>query len=64
MDTEADQLAELAKAGICPNCGKTIGKGQSVVRGRAVFCSLECVASFYEAEFVERAKRLAAAVRH
>src|SRR5664280_1441845 len=62
--SESDHLAELSKAGICPNCGKPIAKGKSVVRGAGAFCSLDCVASYYQAEFSERARRLAAAARH
>ena len=51
---ERDHLAELSKAGICPNCAKAIGKGESVVRGPGVFCSLKCVAEYHQAEFSER----------
>jgi len=45
---------ELSKAGTCPNCAKAIGKGESVVRGPGVFCSLKCVAEYHQAEFSER----------
>jgi hypothetical protein len=41
-----------------------IPKGASVIRGPGAFCSLECVALFYEADFSERARRLAIAVRN
>ena len=61
--SEADFLAELSNMGICPNCGKKIAEGKSVVRGAGTLCSLDCVASYFEAEFSERAMRLAAA-RH
>jgi len=60
---ERDRLLELARQGICPNCGKTIAEGTSVVRGPGLFCSLDCVASFHHAEFNERARRLASAAR-
>jgi hypothetical protein len=60
-DSEANELRHLRGLGICPNCGKRILAGNSVVRGAGSFCSLDCVASFHEAEFTERAKRLAAA---
>jgi RNA polymerase-binding transcription factor DksA len=63
-DSEEDYLLELRKAGICPNCGGPIPEGKLAVRGRGSFCRLECVASYYEAEFSERARRLAAAARH
>ncbi len=58
---EVSGLTELRKAGICPNCGKRIAKGTAQVRGPGAFCSLDCVASFYSAEFSERARRLASA---
>jgi hypothetical protein len=63
-DSEAGGLSRMAKAGICPNCGRQIEQGRAVVRGAGLFCSLECVASYHEAEFVERARRLAAATRN
>jgi hypothetical protein len=62
-DSETDSLARLRKAGFCPNCGKSIVKGTTVVRGAGSFCTLECVASYYGAEFQERARRLALAAR-
>jgi hypothetical protein len=62
--SEADRLAELSRAGICPNCGTSIQEGTAVVRGPGSFCSLECVALFHHAEFSERARRLEAASRN
>jgi hypothetical protein len=57
-------LKELGQAGICPNCGKLIPEGTAVARGSGSFCSLECIALFYQAEFSERARRLSAASRN
>jgi hypothetical protein len=62
-DSEEEHLLELSKVGICPNCGKLVQTGTAVVRGKGRFCSLDCVASFYNAEFAERARRLQAAAR-
>jgi hypothetical protein len=61
---EDDKLADFAEWGICPNCGVSITEGTTVVRGSGVFCSLNCVASFFAAEFKERARRLAIAARN
>lgn len=63
-DSEEDYLLQLKEAGICPNCGNPTMDGRRVVRGEGIFCSLDCVASYYAAEFSERARRLAAAARH
>jgi hypothetical protein len=57
-------LSKLSKAGICPNCGNVIAAKSAVVRGQGSFCSLDCVASYYAAEFSERLKQLAAAARN
>ena len=61
---EDDSLRKMRREGVCPNCGKAIPTGDAVVRGSGTFCSLECVASFYEAELSAKAKRLAAAARN
>ena len=61
--SEDHRLAELSKIGICPNCGRVIKEGTRVVRGSGAFCSLDCVASYHQAEFSERARRLAAAAQ-
>ncbi len=63
-DSEAEHLAMLSSMGICPNCGEPIPDGKRVVRGPGSFCSLDCVASYYAAEFSERARRLASAARN
>ena len=63
-DSKDDVLAELRMSGICPNCGKSIAESKTVARGGGSFCSLDCVASFFQAEFSERARRLAAAARN
>lgn len=63
-NSESDRLVELSNAGICPNCGRAIPERTAVVRGKGSFCSLDCVASFHEAEFTERARRLAAAAKN
>ena len=62
-NSEGDQLFELARARVCPNCGKAIAEGTAVGRGAGSFCSLECVALYHQAEFDERARRLAMAAR-
>jgi hypothetical protein len=62
-DSEADGLENLSDARVCPNCGETIPEGTAVVRGKGSFCSLDCVASYHQAEFAERVKRLTAAAR-
>jgi hypothetical protein len=59
--SEGDYLVELSKANICPNCGKAIEEGKRVIRGTGTFCSLECIADYHKAEFVERVRRLRAA---
>ena len=63
-DQESNNLRQLREEGICPNCGNSIPEGTAVVRGAGTFCSLECIASYYQAEFDERARRLAAAKRN
>ncbi len=60
-NSEQESLRELKEKGICPNCGKLLQSQQKFPRGTGVFCSLECVAQYYEAEFSERAKKIAAA---
>lgn len=65
--TDSEQnarLAELRQAGICPNCGKKILEGTAVVRGRASFCSLKCVALFNESAFIEQARKLKSAAHN
>jgi hypothetical protein len=62
--SEQDSLRELKEKGICPNCGSDLQPGKRFPRGDGVFCSLDCVAQYYEAEFIERARRIAAAVRN
>jgi hypothetical protein len=65
---EEDYLLELWDKNICPQCGKNIPEGTRVGRGskgKGGFCSLKCVATYYELELVERAKKVAAlAQRH
>jgi hypothetical protein len=63
MDSSSEQesLRELKERGICPNCGKLLQPQQKFPRGAGVFCSLECVAQYHEAEFSERAKKIATA---
>jgi hypothetical protein len=57
--SEEDYLLELRDLNICPFCGKIIPEGAKVVRGKGAFCSLDCVASYYEPEFTQRARHLA-----
>ncbi len=57
-DFESDNLAGLPNAGECPTCGSVISEGTAVVRGARSFCSLDCVATFYEVEFSKRARQL------
>jgi hypothetical protein len=61
---EDAKLNELRQAGVCPNCGRLIPEGKAVARGPGLFCSLECVALFHDAEFRERARRLASAPKN
>lgn len=63
-ESEADALRRLREAGVCPNCGNEIPKGQAVVRGTGSFCGLDCIALYFQAEFSERARRLAVALRN
>jgi len=62
--TEFEDLKKLRHLGICPNCGVLIVEGKSVIRGAGSFCSLECVAFYYQAEFSERVRRIAVALRN
>jgi hypothetical protein len=57
--SEEAYLLELRNSNICPFCGKIIPKGANVVRGKGVFCSLDCVAHYYELEFTQKAQHLA-----
>jgi hypothetical protein len=57
--SEEDYLLELRGRNICPFCGRIIAKGAKVVRGKGAFCSLDCVASYYEPEFKQRTRHLA-----
>lgn len=63
MESDSEELARLSKLGVCPNCAKHIPEGHSIVRGGGTFCSLDCVAAYFAAEFSERARRLARAAR-
>jgi hypothetical protein len=63
MESDSDELARLSRLGICPNCARQIPEGTAVVRAGGSFCSLNCVASYFEAEFKERARRLDIASR-
>jgi hypothetical protein len=58
-DSEGDCLARFRESGIFPNCGDSIPDGAAVIRGAGSFCSLDCVVWFFQAEFAERARRLA-----
>jgi hypothetical protein len=63
MEPDSDELARLSKVRVCPNCAKQIPEGTAVVRAGGSFCSLNCVASYFAAEFQERARRLDIASR-
>ena len=52
--SERDALRNLRQIGVCPNCGLRIAPGTAVIREGGSFCSLDCVASYYQAEFDER----------
>jgi hypothetical protein len=54
---------EMSDEPVCPNCSKVIEEGTAVIRGAASFCSLECVAAYHQAEFSERARRIATAAK-
>lgn len=59
--TEAEYLVDLWERNVCPYCGKDIPEGTRVGRGKKElggFCSLDCVAQYYELEFIERARHL------
>ncbi len=61
MDATTKWLLDLWEKNICPQCGKVIPEGARIGSGRKSeggFCSLDCYAKFYEAELVERAKRV------
>lgn len=60
-----ERLRQLAKLGVCPNCGNAIEPGQRQVRGSGVYCGLGCVAEFNVVELIEQHRRtLAAFERH
>jgi hypothetical protein len=64
--SEEDYLLELWVMNICPNCGKQILQGKRVGSGqrrKGGFCSLDCYASFYQYELVERARRISEAMK-
>jgi len=63
MGPESDELSRLSILKVCPNCGKQIPAGTAVVRAGGTFCGLDCVASYFAAEFKERARRLEIASR-
>jgi len=63
MESDSDEQARLSKLKVCPNCAKQVSKGAAVVRAGGSFCSLDCVASYFAAEFQERARRLDIASR-
>lgn len=63
---EEEYLLELWERNICPFCGNHIPKGTRVGRGDrrlGGFCSLDCLAKYYEREFADRAALLTAAFR-
>jgi len=61
--TEDEHLSKLASEHVCPNCGALIKGDTQVKRGKGAFCSLDCVASYHQAEFAEKARRMAIASR-
>ena len=63
MGFESEELARLSLLKVCPNCGRQIPEGTAVVRSGGSFCGLDCVASYFAAEFRERARRLGIASR-
>lgn len=61
--SEEEYLLELWERNICPFCGKLIPEGTRVGRAEkrhGGFCSLDCLARYYEREFAERATLLQA----
>jgi len=59
--SEEEYLLELWERNICPCCGNEIPLGTRVGRGdkrRGGFCSLDCVARYYEFEFTERLRHI------
>jgi hypothetical protein len=56
--SEEAYLLELWNSNICPFCGKIIPQRAKVVRGKGAFCSLDCVARYYELEFTQKTRHL------
>jgi len=66
MSELEQQLLDLWNKNVCPNCGKQIPAGRRIGSGqksKGGFCSLDCYASFYEYELVERARRISEAMK-
>lgn len=63
MEPDSEEFARLSNIRVCPNCAKQIPEGAAIVRSGGSFCSLDCVASYFAAEFRERARRLDIASR-
>jgi hypothetical protein len=63
---EEEYLLELWERNICPFCGNFIPEGTRVGRGKkrlGGFCSLDCLARYYERELADRAVLLSAAFK-
>jgi hypothetical protein len=64
--SEEAYLLDLWERNICPNCGCPIPDGKRVGRGEkrlGGFCSLDCVAHYYQLEYIQRVKRLSEIAR-
>jgi hypothetical protein len=64
--SEEEYLLELWERNICPFCGNHIPEGTRVGRGErrlGGFCSLDCLAKYYEHELADRAALLARVFR-
>jgi len=64
--SEEEYLLYLWERNICPFCGKRIPRGTRVGRGKKKlggFCSLDCLARYYERELGDRAALLTSIFR-
>jgi hypothetical protein len=58
-EAKRQRIAEANAMGRCPNCGQPLDTGKPVGSGRrseGIFCSLDCLATFHEDYFRERAR--------
>ena len=58
-----EQLRELSRQNVCPNCGGEVASGRRFPHGRGVFCSLQCVAQYEGAELLEQHRKILEALQ-